>query len=146
MDHTRWIMSPNYNWTASCDLFPALPREKRGNSCMAGIVPSQSAFGKRNDSRVTSAILTRDSVSYPKAAFSSRNTGCPDGAYGPCDGTALRPGFADQRFRHMLSTSRNAPFLRAAAFRIRPLSSSRLHHIFRFESSNAITRSLSTSR
>jgi hypothetical protein len=68
---------------------------------MAGIVPSQSAFGKRNDSRVTSAILTRDSVSYSKAAFSSRNTGCPDGAYGRYGGTALRPRFADQISRHI---------------------------------------------
>jgi hypothetical protein len=93
---------------------------------MAGIVPSQSAFGKRNDSRVTSAILTRDSVSYSKAAFSSRNTGCPDGAYGRYGGTALRPRFADQISRHIVCISRSVLFLRMAAFRIRRRSFSSL--------------------
>jgi hypothetical protein len=64
--------------------------------------------------------------SYPNAAFSSRNTECPGGAYGRCDGTLLHPSFSDQRFRHILSTSRSALFLRPAAFRTRRLSSSHL--------------------
>jgi hypothetical protein len=60
--------------------------------------------------------------SYPNAAFPSRNTECPGGACGRYDGTALHPGFADRRFRHILSTAQSAFFLRAEASRIRRLS------------------------
>jgi hypothetical protein len=59
----------------------------------------------------------------PNLAFSSHHTECPGDAYGPCDGIALRPGFADQRFRRILSTSRSAPFLRPEGVRIRWRSS-----------------------
>jgi hypothetical protein len=60
------------------------------------------------------------------------------GAYGRYGGTALRPGFADRRFRRTLRNSRSVPFLRVEASRIR-----RGHRIFvhslRLASSNTIT-------
>jgi hypothetical protein len=57
-------------------------------------------------------------IGYPNAAFPSRYTECPGGAYGRCDGAALRPGFADQRFRHIQRTLRSALFPRVEAVRI----------------------------
>jgi hypothetical protein len=53
-------------------------------------------------------------------AFLTLNTECPAGPYGRCDGTKLRLGFANQRFRHMLSTSQSALFLQAVAVGIVP--------------------------
>jgi len=39
---------PNYNETAFCNLFLALPMEKRAKGCTARIVPNYSGFRKRN--------------------------------------------------------------------------------------------------
>jgi len=55
-------------------------------------------------------------------AFPSPNTERPAAAYGRWRETALRPSFADQTFRRMLSTLRRAVFLRERAVRIRRLS------------------------
>jgi hypothetical protein len=52
---------------------------------------------------------------FPNPAFRNRSTECRAVAYGRY-GTALRPGFADQRFRHIRHISRNAPFPQAEAF------------------------------
>jgi hypothetical protein len=59
---------------------------------------------------------------FPNPAFRNRSTECRAVAYGRY-GTALRPGFADQRFRHIRHISRNAPFPQSEAFRIRRVSS-----------------------
>ena len=59
---------------------------------------------------------------FPNPALLTRNTKCLAGAYDRYDETALRPGFADQKLRYILSTARSAPFLRAVAVHIRRLS------------------------
>jgi hypothetical protein len=47
---TRVHHGSNWNQTAICYLFPALPRERRAKGCTARIVPNHLAFEKRNDS------------------------------------------------------------------------------------------------
>jgi hypothetical protein len=75
----------------------------------------------------TEVCHVRATKNGPVSAGAVRIECCPDLAslqargpvYGRYSGTVLRPGFADQRFRHIWSASQNAAFLQAKAFRIR---------------------------
>jgi hypothetical protein len=94
--------------------------------CEVPIIPHTRARGEANLFGQIRTLEVRLFARIVQANLSpilpSRNTECPGGAYDRYDGTALHPGFAGQRFRHILSTARSVPFRRAEAFRIRRLS------------------------
>jgi hypothetical protein len=52
----RRAKPPNYNWTAFCNLFPALPSEKQSKGWMA---IAQPAVWRRDKGRFQFQLLTR---------------------------------------------------------------------------------------